>query len=40
MQLGDIEKTSADVSSLGKFVNYKPTINYKEGIRLFVEWYF
>jgi UDP-glucuronate 4-epimerase len=39
MQLGDIEKTSADVSSLGKFVNYKPTINYKEGIRLFVEWY-
>ena len=39
MQLGDIEKTSADVSNLRKFVNYKPTINYKEGIRLFVEWY-
>lgn len=39
MQPGDVEKTWADVSELHKHIQYKPTVNIREGITRFVEWY-
>ena len=39
LQLGDVETTWADTSSLFKWVGYKPKILIEEGIPLFVNWY-
>lgn len=39
MQPGDVEKTWADVSELHDHIQYKPTVNIREGITRFVEWY-
>ncbi len=39
MQPGDVEKTFADVSDLHTDLNYRPTIEFKEGISNFVDWY-
>ncbi len=39
LQLGDVETTWADTSSLFNWVGYKPKILIEEGIPLFVNWY-
>lgn len=39
MQLGDVQKTSADVSDLERDVGFRPATPVEEGVRRFVEWY-
>jgi len=39
MQLGDVRETYADVEPMMRDFGYKPTTNYRDGIRKFVEWY-
>ena len=39
MQLGDVEKTHADISNLVKIIDYNPKTKIKEGIRKFIQWY-
>ena len=39
MQLGDVERTYADVSKAKKLIGYEPKISFKQGITNFVEWY-
>jgi UDP-glucuronate 4-epimerase len=39
MQAGDVYQTNADMSSLEKTFNYKPTTDIKTGIKKFVNWY-
>tara|TARA_B110000305_G_scaffold219363_1_gene260264 strand:+ start:74 stop:1054 length:981 start_codon:yes stop_codon:yes gene_type:complete len=38
-QPGDMVKTEADISKLKKEFNYKPKINFKNGINKFLNWY-
>ena len=39
MQLGDVERTFADISKAKKLIGYNPKTSFKEGIENFVEWY-
>ena len=39
MQLGDIQKTEADISLLESKINYVPKISIDEGISKFIDWY-
>lgn len=39
MQLGDVEKTYADISKAKMMIGYNPQTSFEEGIRKFVEWY-
>ena len=39
MQKGDVPATWADASLLNEITNYKPTTDYKDGIRNFISWY-
>lgn len=39
MQMGDVKSTWADISDLEEYIGYKPSINIKEGVLLFVDWY-
>lgn len=39
MQAGDVPATWADVTSLIRTINYKPSTPVKEGIRNFISWY-
>ena len=39
MQLGDVNRTFADVSKAKEMLGYNPTMAFSEGIRRFVEWY-
>ena len=39
MQVGDVLKTASDTNLLYEWVNYRPNINFKEGIREFIAWY-
>lgn len=39
IQPGDVPATFADVSDLVEDFGYKPAMDYREGIRRFVEWY-
>ncbi len=39
MQMGDVNKTYADVSKAKKLLGYEPTVKIEEGIKKFVEWY-
>jgi UDP-glucuronate 4-epimerase len=39
MQEGDVVSTYADVSSLMRDFNYKPSTSLDEGIKAFVVWY-
>lgn len=39
MQLGDVEKTSADVEDLVRDVGFRPATPVEEGVRRFIEWY-
>ena len=38
MQIGDVNKTSADISKAKKLLNWGPKVTFKEGIRRFVDW--
>ena len=39
MQLGDVYKTYADISKLQDFCGYHPNVDFKLGIKNFVNWY-
>lgn len=39
MQLGDVERTYADISKAKELVGYEPQISFEEGIQKFVTWY-
>ena len=39
MQLGDVEKTYADISKAKEILSYNPKTNFEDGIKKFVEWY-
>ena len=39
MQPGDVFKTYADISKFNDLVGYKPKVAFKEGIKLFIDWY-
>ena len=39
LQPGDVPDTYADTSNLEKELGYKPSMNVKDGVRNFVEWY-
>lgn len=39
MQLGDVEKTFADIKSSKEMIGYSPVVSIEKGIPLFVDWY-
>lgn len=39
MQLGDVDKTYADITKAKTLLGYEPKTSFKEGIQKFVEWY-
>lgn len=39
MQMGDVKKTWANVEKLINDFDYKPKINFKKGVKNFIEWY-
>ena len=39
LQLGDIPKSYSKMSNTSKLIKYKFQVNYKEGVRKFVEWF-
>lgn len=39
MQLGDVNRTFADVTKAKEILGYNPTMEFSEGIKRFVEWY-
>ena len=39
MQLGDVDRTYADISKAKKLIGYEPKISFEQGIKNFVEWY-
>ena len=39
MQPGDVAETYADVSTLARDVDYKPSTPVEVGVRKFVDWY-
>ena len=39
MQKGDVKKTLSNTHLLNQIINFKPKVNYIEGISGFVDWY-
>lgn len=39
MQLGDVERTYADISKAKRLIGYNPQTSFKSGIEKFVDWY-
>lgn len=39
MQPGDIKETFADIDDLQRDIGFKPSIQLKEGLKIFVDWY-
>jgi UDP-glucuronate 4-epimerase len=39
MQPGDVEKTYADITSLGEVTGFRPVTRIEDGIASFVRWY-
>ena len=39
MQAGDVLKTNADITKAKTLIAYKPTTNFQNGIKKFVEWF-
>jgi UDP-glucuronate 4-epimerase len=37
--VGDIKKTYSNTQRAKKYINWKPKVNLKEGIKKFVDWY-
>lgn len=40
MQMGDVDKTYADINKAKKILGYEPQVSFKDGIKKFVEWYY
>ena len=38
MQLGDVDRTYADITKAKRLLGYEPTIDFSEGVRRFVRW--
>lgn len=38
MQLGDVNRTYADISKAEKLLGYKPKTTFEQGIQKFVDW--
>lgn len=38
MQLGDVDRTYADITKANKLLGYKPSISFEEGVKAFVRW--
>ncbi len=39
LQPGDVQKTNADITKAKNLIGYKPTTNFQNGIKIFVEWF-
>tara|TARA_B100000886_G_scaffold96436_1_gene63969 strand:- start:2617 stop:3603 length:987 start_codon:yes stop_codon:yes gene_type:complete len=39
MQPGDVFKTCADIKKLNNLVGYEPKVDFKEGIKFFIDWF-
>lgn len=39
MQKGDVIKTVADITKAKKLLNFSPSTRFKDGIKLFIDWY-
>ena len=39
MQLGDVDRTYADITKAKKLIGYEPKVPFEQGIKNFVEWY-
>src|SRR6218665_3834861 len=39
IQLGDVQKTNADITKAKSLIGYEPTTNFQNGIKKFVEWF-
>ena len=39
MQKGDVHKTYANINAISKIVNFKPQIDIKKGVKLYLKWY-
>ncbi len=39
MQLGDVKKTSSDITLLNSLINFTPNTSIKTGVRKFVDWF-
>jgi len=39
MQLGDVERTYADVTKANKLIGYEPKVTFEQGIKNFVTWF-
>ncbi|MCU7614616.1 GDP-mannose 4,6-dehydratase [Chryseobacterium sp. GMJ5] len=39
LQPGDVQQTNADISKAKNLIGYKPTTNFQNGIKKFVEWF-
>lgn len=39
MQLGDVERTYADISKAKDLLNYNPKVSFEDGIKKFTDWY-
>ena len=39
MQLGDVKATSSDIGLLEEWIDFKPSISIKDGVKNFINWY-
>ena len=39
LQPGDVPATSTNCQELEKWIDYKPLISVKQGVKNFIEWY-
>ena len=39
MQMGDVEKTFADISNLKEWIDFEPKTQIEYGIKQFVDWF-
>jgi len=39
IQPGDVKKTWANIESINSWIEYKPRVNFEEGITMFADWY-
>ena len=39
LQKGDVQKTLSNTNLLRKLISSKPKVNYKEGVKKFIQWY-
>jgi UDP-glucuronate 4-epimerase len=40
MQPGDVDRTNADVNKAKQILGYNPTMEFEEGIKRFVNWFY